>query len=67
MHKNSSYAEIEKFVVSVSFINWKMNHTLKISRFTFILSSCTVRQIIVFMHKKFPMGEQGVNIKFCGN
>ena len=55
VHKNSSYAWIEKVVVSVSFINWEMNRTLKITRFTFILSSRTVQRIIFFMHNKFPM------------
>ncbi len=55
MFKNSSYAWSEKFVVSVSFINWKMNRTLKITRFTFILSSRTVQRIIFFMHNKFSM------------
>ncbi len=52
IHKNSSYAWIEKVIVLVSFINWKMNRTLKITRFTFILSSHRVRRIIFFMHNK---------------
>ncbi len=41
--------------MSVSFINWKMNPTLKVTRFAFVLSSRTVRRIIFFMHNKFPM------------
>ncbi len=42
-------------VVSISFIQRKMNRTLKISRFTCILSGCTVWQIIFSMQKKFSI------------
>ena len=54
-HKNTPIAWIKKVLVSVSFINGKMNHTLKITRFIFIFPICTVQQMVFFMQNKFSM------------